>query len=337
MIPGLIAIGIVELIAWRTGAVTTELVEAVARLQHEDPDIVWTGPGNQYGPLALARAQIEHPDILMIGHSRCGQMRSMMFKPYQFQNACVVAWTFGQIKNMIDLATRTGGPKTIIFTLDYFMLGDAYAKKWEDRAFMDFLSPQRGHRDALRDLASMFKTHPVAMATAMPSYLVGRVYGPDGLEFLGPYAIALRFGFRSDGSLLYDAVTREQAPVNRTDLTRIIAAVGDGDGLQPGRAQMQALREIGALGKQRNLTIIGIQLPIIQGAVDVLNSDRDWNGYRDVDRGTWRLLQSIQMRKELMDMGIHFVDLTHDSVAKEPRAFIDPAHPSEYGFGVASA
>ena len=186
MIPGLIAIGIVELIACRTGAMTAESVEAVARLQHKDPDIVWTGPGNQYGPLALARVQIEHPDILMIGHSRCGQMRSMMFKPYRFQNACVVAWTFGQIKNMIDLATRTGGPKTIIFTLDYFMLGDVYAKKWEDRAFMDFSSPQRGHLDALRDLASMFKSHPVAMTTAMPSYLAGRVYGPDGLEFWDP-------------------------------------------------------------------------------------------------------------------------------------------------------
>ena len=101
-------------------------------------------------------------------------------------------------------------------------------------------------------------------------------------------------------------MTREQAPVNRTDLSRIIATVNAGDGSRPGRAQMQALREIGALGKQRSLTIIGIQLPIIQGAVDVLNSDKDWNGYRDVDRGTWRLLQSIQMRKELMDMGIHY-------------------------------
>jgi hypothetical protein len=335
-IPGLIAVLVVELLAWRTGAMVTSSVAVVAELQHEDPSIVWGGNGQLYGPLALARTKIEQPDIMMIGHSRCGQMRSMMFKPYSFHSGCVVAWTFGQIKNMIDLATRSGGPKTIVFTLDYFMLGDAYAKQWEEKAFMDFAPPQRPHRDGLLNLAGMFKRHPAAMLDAMPAYLFGRAREPaNGLELFGPSAIAVQAGFRSDGSLLYDPDTRAQAPVNNHDLSRLIAAVRDGDGMRPGAAQMQALKEIGELGRQRSLTLVGIQLPVIQAAVDVLDSDKDWNQYRAADRGTWRLLQSAEMRQNLQSMGINFFDLTRDPVAKEARAFVDPAHPSEYAIGTA--
>lgn len=338
-IPGLIAILLVELLAWRTGATITSSAVAIAELQHQDPDILWGGPGQLVGPLALARIKIEHPDIIMTGHSRCGQMRSMMFKPYSFHNACFVAWTFAQIKDMIDLATRSGGPKTIMFTLDYFMLGDAFAEQWQEKAFMDFAPPRRQHLDGLLNLASAFKRRPAAMLEAMPSYLFGRAREPaDGLELFGPDAIVAQAGRRSDGSALYDPVTRSEAPINSRQVgRRLIAAVHEGDGAQPGAAQMRALQEIGDLGKARHLTLVGIQLPVIQGALDVLDSDKDCHGYRAADRGTWRLLQSAQMRKELRDMGIHFFDLTRDPVAKQPGAFVDPAHPSEYAIGTALA
>jgi hypothetical protein len=337
-IPGLIAILLVELLAWRTGADITVSVAAIAELQHEDPDILWGGPGQLTGPLALARIKIEHPAIIMIGDSRCGQMRSMMFKPYSFHNTCFVAWTFNQIKNMIDLATRSGGPKTIMFTLDYFMFGDAYAKQWQEKAFMDFAPPQRQHLDGLLNLAAAFKRRPGAMLKAMPSYLFGRAREPaNGLELLGPDAIAAQAGYRSDGSGLYDAVTRSQSPVNNTQLDRLLGAVREGDGAQPSPIQMRALQEIGGLGKQRNLTLVGIQLPVLQGALDVLDSDKDWHGFRATDRGTWRLLQSVQIRQALTDMGIHFFDLTRDPVAKQSAAFVDPAHPSEYAIGMALA
>jgi hypothetical protein len=312
-------------------------VAAIAALQHEDPDIIWGLPAAQfYGPLALARIKSERPDIIMIGSSRCGQMRSMMFKPYSFHNACLVAWTFAQIKNMIDLATRSGGPKTIMFTLDYFMLGDAFAKRWQEKAFMDFTPPQRLHLDGLLELAAAFKRRPAAMLKAMPSYLFGRAREPaEGLELFGPDSIAWQGGFRSDGSLLFTPAWLSQAPVNSRDIRSLLAAVQSGDGVLPAQAQMQALEEIGELGRQRNLTLVGLQLPFVQGAVDVLDSNEDWHGYRSADRGTWRLLRSARMKHELNNMGIHFVDLTRDSIAKELRAFIDSGHPSEYAIGVA--
>jgi hypothetical protein len=335
-VPALVAILLVELLAWRTGATVATSIAAVAELQHEDPDVVWNGDGQLYGPLALARTKIERPDIIMIGDSRCSQVRSMMFKPYSFHNACLSAWTFGQIKNMIDLATRSGGPKTVMFVLDYFMLGEAYAKSWEDRAFMDFAPPARPHLDGLLELASAFNRRPAAMLEAMPFYLFGRAHEPaNGLELFGPRSIYAQAGFRSDGSMIYDPVSRSQAPVNRTELPRLIAAVSNGDGVHPGSAQMQALGEIGELGRQRHLTLVGIQLPIIQGAIDILDSNEDWEIYRSADRGNWRLLRSAQMKQELNQMGIHFFDLARDPIANEPRAFLDPAHPTEYGTGIA--
>jgi hypothetical protein len=338
VIPSVIAALLVELLAWRTGALATGSVDRIAELEHEDPGIAWTGPGQLYGPLALARIAIERPDIVIIGHSRCGQLRSMMFKPYSFHNACVVAWTFDQIKTVIDLATRSGGPKTILFTLDYYMFGEKYAKRWQDRAFMDF-SPasQRSHLDGLLALASAFKRRPVTMLRAMPSYLLGRAREPvDGLELFGPDAIAGDSGlFRSDGSLLYDEPTRSLAPFHDVQLDRVLAQVANGDGEQPSAAQMTVLKEIGELGRQRNLTIVGIQLPYIQGVLRALNWDQDWNGYRAADRGVWRLLQTAAMREELNAMGISYFDLSQDPISNDARAFIDPGHPSEYG--IASA
>lgn len=291
-----------------------------------------------YGPLALARIQLEHPDVVIIGHSVCGQTRSMMFKPYTFHNACVIAWTFNQIKNMIDMATRGRRPKIIMFDLDYFMLGDAYAKKWEEKASMDFSSDsERVHRDGLLTLASAFKRRPLAMVEAMPDYLLDRARDPvDGLELLAPDAIAGDVGtFRSDGSLLYDQRTRAAAPVRRRDLALLLGTVPPGDGEHAGDAQMKALEEIGQLGRERNVTLVGVQLPKLAAAIDLLNTDHDWHQYRASDHGNWKLLQSSEMQDRLKAMGINFFDFTNDPVAKEPRAFIDPAHPSEYAIGTA--
>jgi hypothetical protein len=292
-----------------------------------------------YGPLALARIQIEHPDVIMVGHSGCGQMRSMMFKPYVFHNACVVAWTFNQIKEVIDRATRDRPhAKIVMFTLDYFMLGGGYAQKWEDKSFMDFSShAERGRLDGLLTMARAFDRRPLAMFEAMPDYLLDRAREPrDGLELLAPDAIAGDAGcFRSDGSLLYDEATQSAAPAQRRDLAIVLGAVPEGDGTHPGDDQMKALEEIGALAKERNVTLVGIQLPKLQGAIDLLNSDRDWHQYPASDRGNWKLLEGGAMQERLAAMGINFFDLSHDPIAKEPRAFIDPAHPSEYGMAAA--
>jgi hypothetical protein len=338
LVPSLLALAFVELLAWRTGATISSSVRDVAELQHEDPNILWAGAGQLYGPLALARIQIEHPDIIMVGHSGCGQMRSMMFKPYTFHNACVVAWSFEQIKNMIDLATRGGGPKIVMFTLDYFMLGDKYAKKWEEKAVMDFSShSDRVHFDGLIAMAESFNRRPLAMVEAMPNYLFGRSHDPvDGLEQFSPRAIAGDDGsFRSDGSLLYDQATRLAAAVRRKDIAVVLGSVPERDGEHAGEAQMKALEEIGELGRERNVTLVALQLPKIQEALDVLDSGKDWHDYPAADRETWKLLESPAMQQRLQTMGINFFDLSHDPIAKEPRAFIDPAHPSEYATAAA--
>jgi hypothetical protein len=336
LVPGVIAVGFVELVAWRTGAAITYSVHRIAEWQHLQPDTLWNGPSNLIGPLALARMEIEHPEVIVVGHSQCGQLRSMMFKPYSFYNACVSAWTFDQIRTFIDLATRSEGPKTIVFTLDYFMFGEQYAKTWEQTAFMDFSSDSpRSHVDGILTLEPFFKRYPLEMLRAMPSYLFGRARDPDeGLELLGPYAIALLSGFRSDGSVLYDPMTRSRSSINVTELPRLLGTVKDGDGKQPNEKQMRALKEIGELGRQRNVTLVGIQFPMAKAAVDVLDSDTDWNGYRAEDRAVWRWLQTTTTHEMLRAEGIQFFDWSHDPIAADPKVFIDPAHASEYGMGM---
>lgn len=337
LVPSIIAVMLVQFVAWRTGAIYS--IQQIAELQHDDPDLIWTGAGQLYGPFHLARISIEQPKVVVIGHSRCGQLRSMMFKPYSFQNACVSAWTLEQVKNLIDLATKHNPPQIVMFTLDYFMLGDAYTKLWQEKSYLDF-SPYtfRTYLDDLLMLGTAFNRHPGAMIGRMPAYLFGRAHEPtNGLGLIGPWTIAARAGFRSDGSLLYDKATRDAAPTNTTELPRLIAVVPDGDGREPAADQMKVLEEIGELGRQRHVTIVGIQLPIIQGALDILDSDKDWNQYRAADRAVWKLMRTAEFREKMRGMGINFFDLSHDPVAQDSRAFIDPAHPAEYGMGMALA
>jgi hypothetical protein len=186
-------------------------------------------------------------------------------------------------------------------------------------------------------MAESFNRRPLAMIEAMPNYLFGRAYDPvDGLEEFSPRAIAGDDGcFRSDGSLLYDQATRLAAPDRRKDMSLVLGAVPEGDGEHAGEAQMKALAEIGELGRERNVTLVGIQLPKIQGALDVLDSGKDWQQYPATDRENWKLLESAAMQERLQAMGINFFDLSHDPVAAEPRAFIDPAHPAEYAMATA--
>jgi hypothetical protein len=175
------------------------------------------------------------------------------------------------------------------------------------------------------------------MLEAMPDYLLDRAHDPvDGLELLAPDAIAGDVGcFRSDGSLLYDQTTRSAAPARRRDFATVLGTVPEGDGEHAGEDQIKALEEIGELGRERNVTLVAVQLPTVQGAVDLLNSDHDWHQYPASDRQNWRLLESPEMKDRLKAMGINFFDLSHDAVAKEPRAFIDAAHPGEYATGSA--
>src|SRR5207302_10900103 len=64
VLPTVIAVFFVEIVGWRMGI--TMPVAEIARLQHENPRLIWAGDGQLYTPLKLARIAAEKPDVVFI-------------------------------------------------------------------------------------------------------------------------------------------------------------------------------------------------------------------------------------------------------------------------------
>src|SRR6185437_9770194 len=84
LLPAAILICPVEWAAWRSGDTVPPAL--IAQWQFEDPSLQWGGAGQFFAPVKIAGAQLQRPDVLVIGASRAGQFRSRMFKPYSFYN-----------------------------------------------------------------------------------------------------------------------------------------------------------------------------------------------------------------------------------------------------------
>src|SRR5262245_1276426 len=326
VLPSVLVIAALLFLAHRMGFTISPLT--IAHMQQADPRILWMSHGGYYGPYQLARIEASRPEIIFLGHSRCSPWRSMMFKPYSFHNACLTAWTFSQIRTMVDLATRKNGPRIVMFTMDYFMFNDAYAKNWADRATMiyDF-----DYVQGLRDLATIAKGYQLEVLTAMRAYLFARAHSMlDGMYLLVFGAVIARAGFRFDGSVMYNAKFREEAPRNVHEMAMVIPTVPRGTGHVISSAQIDELQKLADLGKERNLTLVGIQLPFVKKVADILDSGQDYQHYLASDAGVWRDFQSAEIRRRFQEMGIHFFDWSRHPIGADTRAFIDPAHSSEY-------
>ncbi len=321
LLPTVLLTAVIEAAAWSIGATMTPRQLAFA--QQENPDLLVAGDPRYYAYKA-ARATFLKPDVVFIGHSRCGQVRAEMFKPYIMYNACHSAWTIDHLRQMIDLLTKTSSPKIIMFTLDYFMFTDAYESAFAKNA--DFKSlgfSFETHVNGIAKLATGFKDNPKRMIMA---WLHGVRETTDGLTLLGPDAIKAATGFRYDGSFLYDPGTRTGAPIRNKDRAAgLLSAVNGAPAMAP--SQIMALRRLAELGRERNVTLVGIQLPYLKIALDVLDFDKDYRPYA----GVWREYESKKNRDLIRSMGIHFFDLSRDPVSLDQRYFVDPAHPAEAG------
>jgi hypothetical protein len=110
-VPAALAIGFVILLAWRTGA-TISPVE-IARMQLRDPMLGWAGNGQYYLLYKRALAETRNSDIIILGHSRPCQLRSMMFKPYIFTNAYGRSVRFGKHSSSLR---RSIAPRSLCST-----------------------------------------------------------------------------------------------------------------------------------------------------------------------------------------------------------------------------
>jgi len=314
-------VAIVEWMLWQTGAALTPA--AAATRQANDPTIIWAGQASQYVDFKINRLAMERPDIVILGDSPCSQLRSAMFKPYKAYNFCTTAWTIDQIRDAIVRIDRAAHPKIIIFSLGYYFFIDAWVEGWAKKIPMAHeISWSQAHFDGLQRLVQLFTDNPEPLAR----YMMGSTHeNVDGMKLIGADAVAFKYGIRHDGSVLYPAQMRDTAPQHRANpFFGFLEAVPGSPRLQG--AQLTALEKLGAVGKERGLTLIGIQFPLLKATVDYLDNNPTYNG-----GGAWREFESESTRQRFRDFGIRFFDASHDAVTADSLNFLDPLHPTERG------
>jgi len=318
----LLACCAIEWVLWQTGATLTPA--AAAAMQAGDPKVVWAGLANQYADFKIHRIAQEKPDIVIIGDSPCSQLRSAMFKPYKTYNFCTTAWTIDQISDIVVRVDNAVHPKLIIFSLGYYFFLDAWVTGWANKIPMVYdVSWSEAHADGLLRLIQLFQAHPGAFV----QFLAGSTHETiDGMGLSGADSVALGFGIRYDGSVLYPSQMRAAAPEhNQNPFFGFLEAIPGSPQLQP--AQLQAVERLGAIGKERGLTLVGIQFPILKATVDFLDHDPFYRDYA----GAWRQFESASTRLRFRDFGIKLFDASHDAVTADRDNFLDPLHPTERG------
>jgi len=316
-------------VVYKTGV--TKSPNEVAVIQQENKDYLWAGPGQYYASYKLARIKEFKPEIISVGHSRCSQMRSAMFLPYKFFNACLTAWTIDQLYDFIDRATHENPSiKTIIFTLDYYQFSETFVNNWSNKSQMDYEWKQENFKDGVLSVANLFIDRPLKYTVKLiPLLFSNSVNEIDSYIPIGNSAIISSAGFRYDGSHFFDRSTRMSADKNNKDMGHILAQVPFNSGHKLSEKQTAALIKLGELANQRKVTLVGLQLPIIDKAVKILDSNEDYNEYKYEDFRIWKDFLSNNNALIIKNSNIKFFDMTHFESAKDQSGFIDPAHPGE--------
>lgn len=321
LLPSFFAIAAAEWIGWRTGG--TMLPSSIALAQQRDPMLIWAGELRHYAPFKLASIALQQPDIVFVGTSRCAEMRSGMFKPYRFYNACVTSGSFDQIRMNIERILDVSHPKIVIITLDYFMFTDGFAAGVTEKMTMEYDYSMRSHLDGLVSLGTAIRNYPLTMA----KYLFVRKREPiDGMELLGLPAIRGNAGFRYDGSLLYDPNDRIASVVHNQDVKfGLLSQFHGGPEMRPD--PIAALKRLADAVHARGAVLVGMQMPILKSTVDYLDTETSYWSYA----GVWRDFESAKARDLFAELGIRFFDMSRDDVCADPRNFFDSGHPTERG------
>jgi hypothetical protein len=291
----------------------------MASRQAKDRKIVaWDGNANFWGDLKLHRVWLEKPEVIVVGSSRGGQLRSRMFRPYTFHNASFTAWNLDQTTDFIAHITSKFTPRVVIIALDYFMFTNVYADSVQHQREMYYDRDLKFEAIAWRNLITrLYQSHNLA------NVLFDRPI--EKHHFIGFDAIRLSAGYRWDGSFQYPVrgnVDDRKIPYNPH---AFIAAFPGGPRVE--ERQLAALERLAALARSKGFVLVGIQLPILKPAVDFLDSDKGFWNYS----GVWRDFKSDTMMSRFQGLGVHYFDLTHSAVTADTANFYDSYHANEIG------
>jgi hypothetical protein len=295
------------------------LPRVMASRQAKDPKIVaWDGNTNFWGDLKLHRIWLEKPDVIIVGSSRGGQLRSRMFRPYKFYNASFTAWNLDQTTDFIARVTSVFTPRVVIIALDYFMFTNVWADSVMHQREMYYDRELKFEAIVWRNLINrLYQSQDVA------DVLIDRPV--EKRRFIGLDAIRLSAGYRWDGSFQYPFRGNKDDRKIPYNHLAFIAAFPGGPSVE--KRQFAALERLADLAKSKGFMLVGIQLPILKPAVDFLDFDKDFWNYS----GVWRDFKSDAMMSKFQKLGVHYFDLTHSAVAANTANFYDSYHANEVG------
>jgi len=307
-------------LAWRSGALATPSGMAIE--QTENPRVLAFPPDIVYfGALKIRRAALVRPDVVVIGSSRCNELRARMMRPYRFYNACLTAWTFDQMIRALDDVTRVASPRVVVFTMDFSMFSRAQEDNFGARNY----DPREGWgygTTAMRSLLTGLASRRDIMGRDWPAALSGTAEEPfDGLIKRGAAALWTDAGFRSDGSFLHPrGMYRSSEEANRDPRNDMQPR-----GPRLDERYLDDLRKMRDLAASRGAVLVGIQFPFLKTSVDVMDGD-DPAKY-----GVWRDFEKAETRERFRSIGVPFFDLARTALTADSRNFIDPSHPNEAG------
>jgi len=326
ILPAVPCVGFIIWLAGSVGALMSPQVFADA--QFKDHGLVVSLRSiKDYGAYKLARIAQEQPDVVFIGASRCSEFRSAMLKPLRAYNGCVSAWSIDQNVDLLRRILTAGNPKIVIFCLDYFMFTEAYEEGTKERSMR--YGPNSGLQlDGVLDVLTAIRERPWETIGEIPTYLSRDAFEPvDHLRMLGLNGMRLGAGFRYDGSVLFPRGQLDEAHIVTQKVGYgLLTAIPGGPQVDP--RQIDALRALSDIARQRNITLVGIQLPIQRSSVDFLDTDQGYWQYS----GVWREFETERMRTVFSNLGIHFFDLSRDlEITADSRYFVDAIHVGEAG------
>lgn len=337
--PTVLAVGLMACLMLRLGGGLS--ATAIARMQGDDRELAWVGPLQFYSGIKMARLKLIEPEVVVIGASRVGQIRSAMFRPYRFYNASMVGWGLERLYRVLDEISLNTPPKVVIMSIDYFMFSSGYEAQWrytEDKMPLDF-----GMNEVIsvgvKSLGrSILKAPYSAAAITFERLRNGPIDAPDaqldGLRMFGQFTDSALTVFRYDGSMRYFPTYLSKGEDLRKHIETVLSLVATGTGAGIDPKQMAAMNRIADLARSRGIVLVGVQMPLSRAAVKVLDGNADYlageTNFPARDRGVWRDFESEQMRKTLKGMGIEFFDCARHPEINDLHQFVDNAHSGEY-------
>jgi len=302
--PTLAIIGSLEATAWRTGE--TVSADAIARWQSEKPGRIWRGgDGRSYLGYKTARVRLLKPDVIMLGQSRANSFSGDGLQPYTFYNAGLTAWTFKQYLRFLQLIATDGyAPRVLFFNFDYWM----FSKGFDLAGVWKFYGQFPTHAEEIKFVIDEMQAHPLALIRRLP-------YAD---ELKGLYAVLSGDGFRQDGTLAVRFPTADPRRLDQDGTAVGVSPVQLGPTFDS--EQVQAFEQFVEFAHEKNIRLIGIQVPFYAKILDGLNTDPR--------AGIWREFRSDASKAYFESKGVIFFDFADMPEYRDmPEHFIDSIHP----------